>query len=139
MTEGTDAALFDAVTEAATAAGALYEVVAPKVGGVTLSDGTVLAAKHKVDGGPSVLFDAVAVLPSADGCALLAGDAPSLDFVGDAFAHCKFIGYGADAMPLLEAAGWPTRSTRASFRSPPRPTPQRSSPPAGRCGCGSAN
>lgn len=105
VTDGTDAALFAAVTEAATAAAALYEVVAPKIGGVTLSDGTALAAKHKIDGGPSVLFDAVAVLPSAEGSKLLATDAPSLDFVGDAFAHCKFIGYSESAAALLAAAG----------------------------------
>ncbi|MBO9516438.1 MAG: catalase [Porphyrobacter sp.] len=105
VTDGTDSNLFRAVTEAATAAGALYEVVAPKIGGVTLSDGTALAAKHKIDGGPSVLFDAVALLPSPESCELLTADAPSLDFVGDAFAHCKFIGHTESARPLLEAAG----------------------------------
>jgi catalase len=105
VTDGTDAAMFAAVTEAATAGGAIYEVVAPKIGGVTLSDGQALAARHKIDGGPSVLFDAVAVIPSADGSQLLAKDAPALDFVGDAFAHCKFIGFTDGAMALLAAAG----------------------------------
>jgi catalase len=105
VSDGTDGALFDALTEAVTAAGGVYEVVAPMVGGVTLSDGSALAAKHKIDGGPSVLFDAVAVLLSAEGAQLLLGDGPSRDFVSDAFVHCKFIGYSDGGAALLEAAG----------------------------------
>ena len=70
-----------------------------------LSDGTSVAGRHKIDGGPSVLFDAVALLPSDDGAALLAGDAAAKDFVSDAFAHCKFIGHSAEAAPLFAAAG----------------------------------
>jgi catalase len=105
LTDGSDAVLFAALTKALDSAGALFEVIAPKVGGVTLSDGTALAAKHKIDGGPSVLFDAVAVLPSDEGAALLAIDKPAKDFVSDAFAHCKFIGIGAASGPLFDKAG----------------------------------
>lgn len=105
LTNGSDAALFAALTKAIDAQNAVFEVVAPTVGGVTLSDGTALAAKHKIDGGPSVLFDVVAVLPSAEGAALLAIDKPAKDFVSDAFAHCKFIGIGASSAPLFEKAG----------------------------------
>jgi len=105
LTDGSDAALFAALTKALDREGAVFEVIAPKIGGVTLSDGTALAARHKIDGGPSVLFDAVAVLPSAEGAALLAVDKPSKDFVSDAFAHCKFIGIGADSAILFDKAG----------------------------------
>jgi catalase len=28
-----------------------------------------------------------------------------MDFISDAFAHCKFIGYSAQTQPLFEAAG----------------------------------
>jgi hypothetical protein len=62
-------------------------------------------ADQKVDGGPSVLYDAVAVLVSDDGAALLGAHAPALDFVRDAHAHCKFVGYGGAALALFEAAG----------------------------------
>jgi catalase len=58
-----------------------------------------------VDGGPSVLYDAVALLTSAEGAGELARDAAARDFVADAYAHCKFIAYTGDAVPLLEAAG----------------------------------
>ncbi len=107
LTDGSDAALFTALTKALDAEGAVWEVVAPKIGGVTLDDGTAVAAKQKIDGGPSVLFDAVAILPSADGAKLLAKDAAAKDFVSDAFGHCKFIGVGADARPLLDTARVP--------------------------------
>lgn len=105
LTDGSEATLFAALTKALDAQDAVFEVVAPKVGGVTLSDGTALVAKHKIDGGPSVLFDAVAVLPSSEGAVLLAVDKPAKDFVSDAFAHCKFIGIGADSAPLFDKAG----------------------------------
>ena len=107
LTDGSDGGLFTALTDALAAEGATWEVVAPKIGGVSLDDGTAVAAKQKIDGGPSVLFDAVVVLPSAEGVELLAQDAASKDFVSDAFGHCKFIGIGANAKPLLDQARVP--------------------------------
>jgi catalase len=58
-----------------------------------------------IAGGPSVLFDAVALIVSEEGAAMLAKQATARDFVADAFAHCKFIGYTAAAGPLLAKAG----------------------------------
>jgi len=58
-----------------------------------------------VDGGPSVLFDAVALLLTEEGAELLTGEAAARDFVADAFAHCKFIGFTPGAVPLLAKAG----------------------------------
>lgn len=104
-TDGADAPLFNALVAAVEKAGAVYEVVAPKIGGVTLSDGTPVAARQKIDGGPSVLFDAVAILASPEGAALLARDAAAKDFATDAFAHCKFIAYSHEAMAMFEKAG----------------------------------
>ena len=91
--------------DAVKAADALCEVIAPKIGGATLSDGALLPAQQKIDGGPSVLYDAVAVIVSDEGAALLSKDAPSKDFVADAFAHCKFMGLSPEAKPLLVKAG----------------------------------
>jgi catalase len=105
LSDGADPVLFNALLKAVAKEGAVYEVVAPRIGGVTLADGTRVAAKHKIDGGPSVLFDAVAALVSAEGAALLAKDAAAKDFVADAFAHCKFIAISADAEPIFVAAG----------------------------------
>ena len=64
-----------------------------------------MPAHQKVDGGPSVLYDAVVLLLSADGAATLAAEPTAKDFVSDAHAHCKFVAYTAAAQPLLDAAG----------------------------------
>ncbi|MGJ0504659.1 MAG: catalase [Methylocystis sp.] len=105
VTDGADAKLLTALIEAVEKIGAVYEIVAPHIGGVVLDDGVMQPAAQKIDGGPSVLFDAVAVVASETGAADLAADAAARDFVSDAFAHCKFIGFTDAAMPLLEKAG----------------------------------
>jgi len=105
VTDGVDAQLLAALQQAAEAEGAVVEVVAPTVSGVRASDGKTVTAKQKINGGPSVLYDAVAVIPSADGAALLAHEATARDFVNDAFAHAKFIGYSETAKPLFDKAG----------------------------------
>ena len=105
VTDGVDTDLVTALQSALEDEGALIEFVAPMVGGVEASDGTWIEAKQKIDGGPSVLYDAVAVLASADGVQELVRESTAKDFVNDAFAHCKFIAYNAEAMPLFEKAG----------------------------------
>ena len=40
----------------------MLEIVAPKVGGFTASDGSRIEADQKIGGGPSVLYDAVVLL-----------------------------------------------------------------------------
>ena len=105
ITDGVDAKLLNGLTEAIKKEKAVFELVAPKVGGVTASDGTRIKADHMIDGGPSVLFDAVALLTSSAAIDDLIKEATARDFVADAFQHCKFIGYDQSAIPLLEVAG----------------------------------
>jgi catalase len=105
VTDGTNVAILNALKTTLTKAGAQFEIVAPKIGGVEGSDGILIEADQMIDGGPSVLYDAVALLPSADAMADLVRESTARDFVADAFAHCKFIGYVAAAAPLLEKAG----------------------------------
>ncbi len=69
------------------------------------SDGTLIEAQQKIGGGPSVLYDAVAVIPSEKGVSSLLKNAAARDFVSDAFAHLKFIAYVDAAIPLFEKAG----------------------------------
>lgn len=105
VTDGADAGLVKALVDAATAEGALCEIIAPQVGGAVLSDGVLLEAQQKIDGAPSVVYDAVAVVVSPDGAKLLAIDKPAKDFINDAFAHGKFIGFTQEAAPFFERAG----------------------------------
>jgi catalase len=107
IADGTDAKLLEAVSKAIEAEGAIVELVGPKVGGVKLSDGTLTPAKQSIPGGPSVLYDAVAVLLSEDGAMLLGKEATARDFVADAFAHAKFIAYTEPALALMKKAGVP--------------------------------
>ncbi|NRP21924.1 Catalase C [Ensifer adhaerens] len=105
VTDGVDTKLLKGLTQAVQNEKAVVEIVAPKVGGVTASDGSWVEAHHMIDGGPSVLFDAVAILSSQQAIDDLMKEATARDFVTDAFQHCKFIGYDQSALPLLEKAG----------------------------------
>jgi catalase len=105
VSDGTDGALVAELRAALAAAGASLEVVAPTIGGVVTAQGEQLPADHKIDGGPSVLFDAVALLPSAEGGAQLALEAAAVNFVRDAFGHLKVIAYLPSAAPLFVKGG----------------------------------
>ena len=103
--EGADRAVVEALRKAAKAAGASVKIVAQKLGGVTLEQGKTMRADGQLAGTPSVIFDAVAVVASDKGAALLAADGAAVDFVKDAFGHLKAIGFTKTILPLLEKAG----------------------------------
>jgi catalase len=105
VTDGVDAKLIAALRKGLEAEGATLEIIAPTVGGVQMSDGKPLKADHKFGGGPSVLFDAVAILTAADSTKALLQNAAIGDFIRDAFGHLKIIGYTETALPLFEKAG----------------------------------
>jgi catalase len=71
---------------------------------VDASDGSVIPGKQ-LDGAPSVLFDAIAIVADPDAAGALAASQAARDFVSDAYAHCKFIAATSGAEPLFAAAG----------------------------------
>ena len=105
VTDGADWKIINAVKTAAEDAGATVKIVAPKIGGVTLKNGKLLKADGQLAGTPSVIFDAVALVLSKDGCEMLLNEGAAIDFAKDAFGHLKAIGYTAEAQPLLDKAG----------------------------------
>ena len=105
IAEGGDAGAVKALKEAAEGAGGMVEIVAPHIGGAKLSDGSTMEADEKIDGGPSVAYDAVAVVMSEASAKRYNTDKPSIDFVNDAFAHAKFVAYVPAVQPLFETAG----------------------------------
>ena len=107
VTDGVDAKVLAALAKALKDEGAMLKLIAPEVGGVEDSAGTWHAADEKIDGGPSVLFDAVALLPSKAGAARLVMIPQARDFVADAVAHQKYIAHVDSAAPLLAIAGGP--------------------------------
>jgi catalase len=101
VTDGIDGGLIAALKRALEKERATIELIAPTIAGVQTSDGSRLDAQQKLEGGPSVLYDAVALLLSAEGAGLLVDQPAARDFIADAFAHAKFIAYTEAAKPLL--------------------------------------
>ena len=105
IADGSDGAVVDAVRVAVEGDGGSVFIVAPKIGGAKLKGGKLMPADGQLAGSPSVLFDAVAIVLSDDGCAMLLKEGAAVDFVKDAFGHLKAIGHTAEAQPLLDKAG----------------------------------
>jgi catalase len=104
VADGVDGKLVAALRAAVEKEGAQLEVIAPKIGGATAADRSRLPADHMISGGPSVIFDHVAIIPGAAGLPALLAEAAAIDWVSDAFTHCKVLGVVGEAMPLLEKA-----------------------------------
>jgi catalase len=105
VTTGADAGKLAELRSAAEQEQVNVELIAPVVGGIETSDGNRVPAGQQLDGAPSVLYDAVVVLTTKNGATALAAMPTARDFVTDAYAHCKFIGYAGEPEPLFEAAG----------------------------------
>ncbi len=105
VAEGSDGAIVAALKKAAVAAGAKVAIVAPKIGGATLADGSLLPADGQLAGTPSVMFDAVAIVLSAKAAKALCQEAAAIDFVRDAFGHLKAIAVDTGGVALLRHAG----------------------------------
>jgi catalase len=104
IADGSDGALIKKIKKAATDAGAAVKIIAPKVGGTKLADGSMLTADGQLSGTPSVLFDAVAVILSDEGAKALAKESAAIDFLRDAFGHLKAIAVDKGGAVLLKAA-----------------------------------
>jgi len=104
IADGSDGAAIKKIKKAATDAGASVKIIAPKVGGAKLADGTMLAADGQLAGMPSVLFDAVAVILSDKGAKALSMEGAAIDFVRDAFGHLKAIAVDQGGQALLQKA-----------------------------------
>jgi catalase len=104
IANGSDGAVIEKIKKAAMDAGATVKIVAPKVGGVKLAAGSMLAADGQLAGTPSVLFDAVAVILSDEGAKALSMESGAIDFVRDAFGHLKAIAVDKGGQALLRIA-----------------------------------
>ena len=80
-------------------------VVAPTIAGVRAEDGETVKVDGALAGSPSIFFDAILLAPSEAGAAKLVDEAAAVDFVRDAYGHCKVIGHTEAAEPLLDKAG----------------------------------
>jgi catalase len=104
VTDGADATVVNALVKAIEKEGAVAAIVAPKAAGAKLKGGTLLPADQALRGAPSVVFDHVAMVVSAEGAAALLKQAEAINWIRDAFGHLKVIGTTAEAKPLLDKA-----------------------------------
>ena len=105
VTTGADAKTLRALRKAAGAEGATLSLLAPTISGVLDNAGAPLDIDGTIEGNPSVLFDAIALVAPPPGAALLAVSRAAQMFVSDAHAHGKFIAFGDGAQVVLTAAG----------------------------------
>jgi catalase len=105
VTDGVDAAQLDELRALAEAQQVVVEVIAPTVTGISTSKGRPVEVDQKIDGAPSVLYDAVVLLPGPGGGAVLAELPAARDFVSDAFAHCKFVAHTPETAEVFSAIG----------------------------------
>ncbi|HQS95788.1 MAG: catalase HPII [Novosphingobium sp. 17-62-19] len=102
--EGSDKETIDKLKSGVEAAGGSVFLVAPKVGGIAVKGGT-LKADGKLEGSPSVLFDAVAAVLMPDAAAKLATQGAAVQWFMDAYGHCKTIAHCKGTQVILDKAG----------------------------------
>ena len=102
VSDGFDGILLADLRTAVSAAGGIMKVVGPKVGGVWCSKRNLHPVDAQIGGAPSVLFDAIAMIPGTDSLTL---NPDARSFLTDAFRHCKFIGWAKSATVLIAELG----------------------------------
>ncbi|MDP4073337.1 catalase [Acidovorax sp. A1169] len=103
--DGSNAKSVAAFKKAVEKAGATVKIVAPKVGGAKMDDGSRLPADGQLAGTPSTVFDAVASILSTEMGNKLSREAAAVDWFRDAFGHLKAIGACPGSQAIVQAAG----------------------------------
>ena len=87
--------------------GAVGRIVAPNLGAIKTSDGTMLQADATLENTPGFLFDALVLPDGVDGVAALAKIGQTMEFVKDQYRHGKTILALGASQSLLADAGLP--------------------------------
>jgi catalase len=103
VADGVDAASLGIVQKALVAEGAVVELIAPRLGGVSAGKGPGLPVDKSFLTAASVLYDAVYVPGGADSSSTLAANADAIHFLNEAYKHGKAIAADEKALPVLEA------------------------------------
>ena len=102
---GVDAAAVQALQPVLAAAGAQCLVVAANLGSVAAADGAQLAVDCSLLTTPSVVFDAVYLPCMGIHAAAMAADGDAVQFVLEAYKHCKAIAASGSGAGLLSDLG----------------------------------
>ncbi len=104
--EGSDLGVVQSLAAAIKKEGGQIALIAPTVGMVTkVMPDLPPENAYQLAGGPSVLFDAVAIVVPEKTGQMMSKHAAAVAWVHDAFAHLKVIGHTDGAAALLQAAG----------------------------------
>jgi catalase len=118
--DGVDGESLTRMREALMLAGAVPQLVAPRLGSLQTADGDPVWIDHSLLTTSSVLFDAVYVPGGAESVEALLDERDARDFVAEAFRHCKPIAASSEGVRLLreipgalpEAPAAPARGRR---------------------------
>jgi len=99
--DGVSEKSLNALKNALKAKGAMAKIIGPHAGTITGDAGTRIKTDHAFFSSSSVLFDAVYV-PSSKNNATLESNDNVIEFINDAYRHCKVIGFDADLQGLVE-------------------------------------
>ncbi len=81
-------------------AGAVVKIIAPHLGTITTEEGNILAVDQSYLIAASVLFDSVFV-PAGRGISALQENVDVIEFINDAFKHCKIIAAESEGIGVL--------------------------------------
>jgi catalase len=104
LADGFDDQAVEDFNQALLTAGAVPKTVAPRLGVVTGKNGRELKVDFSFLTGASVLFDAVFVAPGDASSEALAVEPDAVEFVQEAFKHCKTIGASGTGAEFLRVA-----------------------------------
>lgn len=110
VTDGVSEAAVMNMKNALKKAGAKGCVIAPHLGSVTTDNDGAIAAEFSFLTASSVLFDAVYV-PHGLGLNALAENEDALEYLNDAYKHCKVIGADGEASEIINATPFASKIT----------------------------
>ena len=100
---GVDESSVTVVQKALLAAGAVVELIAPKLGFIVAENDVQIPVEKSFLTAASVFYDAVYVAGGLSSVATLEADADAVHFLNQAFRHCKAIAAHVDALQVLKA------------------------------------
>jgi catalase len=100
--DGTNGTQVDKMKKALAGAGAVVEIIAPKLGEVSTEKGVSIPVDKTLMTVSSVLYDAVYIPGGSKAIAALAQKPDAVDFISLANKHCKPVAFEEDADPLIQ-------------------------------------
>jgi catalase len=121
--DGVDGSALSGIQKALKAAGAQAKIIAPRLGTLKTTQGHDVKIDWSFLTAGSVLFDAVFVPGGDKSLKTLTAEPRAVEFVAEAYKHCKAIGTTGKGMALLQAAGVSTndREPTRKVRKPSGP------------------